>query len=305
MRILSLWIKPCEIGFFREDILRRLFLFFFATILFIGVASVNPVHAHDPLFLTAEQSTPESGPYLPDGTISFALYGEFSEVGGTRGFQAMFQEGDYFQLELLIPARAPEENLADDQLPYLLVAGPNGSEEVLYPNIRTRFDEPFTNTSYITLIKKQASASEGIYDITIVSRHAARFTVAIGIQERFGTTVERAGDRPSAFDETRERLGDWYSEPTTSEQPPTPEAKDEPQEKQQLDEPDQSIPEQSIEPEPQQDSENTETQTQTQSEEPEQSKQPNRAIWLVVLIAVASIPVTLVIRRIRRLTTSD
>ena len=264
---------------------------------------MNSAHAHDPLFLTAEQPTPEKGPYLPDGTISFALYGEFTEAGETRGFQASFQEGDFFQLELLIPALIPEENLADDQLPFLLVAGPNGSEEVLYPNIRTRFDEPFTNTSYITLIKKQASASEGIYDITIVSQHAARFTVAIGIQERFGTTVERAGDRPSAFDETRERLGEWYSEPTTSEEPLTAEAKDEPQEKQQLDEPDQSIPKQSIGPEPQQDSEKTETQTQ--SEEPEQSKQPNRAIWLVVLIAVASIPVTLVIRRIRRLTISD
>ena len=91
--------------------MRRLFLFFSATILFIGVASVNPAHAHDPLFLNVEQSTPERGPYLPDGTISFALYGEFTEAGGTRGFQAMFQEGDYFQLELLIPARAPEENL--------------------------------------------------------------------------------------------------------------------------------------------------------------------------------------------------
>ncbi len=271
--------------------------------LLIGATTTSIAYAHDPLFLTSQQSTPQQGPYLPDGTISFALYGEFIETGETRGFQANFQEGDFFQLELLIPALTPEENLADDQLPYLLVAGPNGSEEVLYPNIRTRFDEPFTNTSYITLIKKQASASEGIYDITIVSQHAARFTVAIGIQERFGTTVERAGDRPSAFDETRERLGEWYSEPTTSEEPSTPEAKDEPQEKQQLDEPDQSIPEQSIGPEPQQDSENTETQTQ--SEEPEQSKQPNRAIWLVVLIAVASIPVTLVIRRIRRLTISD
>ncbi len=271
--------------------------------LLIAATTTSIAYAHDPLFLTSQQSTPQQGPYLPDGTISFALYGEFIETGETRGFQANFQEGDFFQLELLIPALTPEENLADDQLPYLLVAGPNGSEEVLYPNIRTRFDEPFTNTSYITLIKKQASASEGIYDITIVSRHAARFTVAIGIQERFGTTVERAGDRPSAFDETRERLGEWYSEPTTSEEPPTPEAKDEPQEKQQLDEPDQSIPEQSIGPEPQQDSEKTETQTQ--SEEPEQSKQPNRAIWLVVLIAVASIPVTLAIRRIRRLTTRD
>ena len=276
---------------------------FFLTMLLIGVTTSNIAYAHDPLFLTSQQLTPQEGPYLPDGTISFALYGEFTEAGETRGFQANFQEGDYFQLELLIPARTPEEDLPDNQLPYLQIVRPDGSEETLYPNIRSRFDEPFTNTSYYILIKEQATAAEGVYDITIISRQAARFTVAVGIQERFGTPVERAGDRPSAFDETRERLGEWYSEPTTSEEPSTPEAKDEPQEKQQLDEPDQSIPEQSIGPEPQQDNRNTETQTQ--SEEPEQSKQPNRAIWLVVLIAVASIPVTLVIRRIRRLTTSD
>ena len=300
MRILSLWIKPCEIGFFREDILRRLFLFFFATILFIGVASVNPVHAHDPLFLTAEQSTPESGPYLPDGTISFALYGEFIEAGGTRGFQAMFQEGDYFQLELLIPARAPEENLAEDQLPYLLVVKPDSTEEALYPSIRSRFDEPFTNTSYYTFIKEQGTATEGVYDITVVSRQAARFTVAIGFQEQFGTTVERAGDRSSAFGETRDRLEEWYSEPMTtdSEESSPDEVVDEQQSNQQADTATQSTPAQSTSPATQQDNDSSEEQVP--NEESSQSKQPNRAIWIIVLIAVIMIPVGFVIRRIRK-----
>ena len=56
-----------------------LILVFSTIILFIGVASVNPVHGMI-LLLTAEQPTPEKGPYLPDGTISFALYGEFTEA---------------------------------------------------------------------------------------------------------------------------------------------------------------------------------------------------------------------------------
>ena len=280
--------------------MRRLFLFFSATILFIGVASVNPAHAHDPLFLTAEQSTPESGPYLPDGTISFALYGEFTEAGGTRGFQAMFQEGDYFQLELLIPARAPEENLAEDQLPYLLVVKPDSTEEALYPSIRTRFDEPFTNTSYYTFIKEQGTAIEGIYDITVVSRHAARFTVAIGFQEQFGTTVERAGDRSSAFGETRSRLEQWYNEPMTadSEEYSSDQEIDEQQSNQQTDTATQSTPTQSTRSVPKPNSDNTEEQVP--DEESLQSKQPNRAIWIVVLIAVIMIPVGLVIRRIRK-----
>ncbi|MBF82348.1 MAG: hypothetical protein CL522_02980 [Actinobacteria bacterium] len=280
--------------------MRRLVLFFSATILFIGVASVNPAHAHDPLFLTAEQSTPERGPYLPDGTISFALYGEFTEAGGTRGFQAMFQEGDYFQLELLIPARAPEENLAEDQLPYLLVVKPDSTEEALYPSIRSRFDEPFTNTSYYTFIKEQGTSIEGVYDITVVARHAARFTVAIGFQEQFGTTVERAGDRSSAFGETRSRLEQWYNEPMTadSEEYSSDQEIDEQQSNQQTDTATQSTPTQSTHSVPKPNSDNTEEQVP--DEESLQSKQPNRAIWIVVLIAVIMIPVGLVIRRIRK-----
>ena len=261
---------------------------------------MNPAHAHDPLFLTAEQSTPERGPYLPDGTISFALYGEFTEAGGTRGFQAMFQAGEYFQLELLIPARAPEENLAEDQLPYLLVFNPGGTEEALYPSIRTRFDEPFTNTSYYTFIKEQGTAIEGVYDITVVSRHAARFTVAIGFQEQFGTTVERAGDRSSAFSETRGRLEEWYNEPMTtdSEEYSADEVTDDQQSNQQTDTTVQSTPAQSTSSVPQQDSGTSEEQVP--NEESLQSKQPNRAIWVIVLIAVIMIPVGFVIRRIRK-----
>ena len=257
---------------------------------------MNPAHAHDPLFLTAEQSTPERGPYLPDGTISFALYGEFTEAGGTRGFQAMFQEGDYFQLELLIPARAPEENLGEDQLPYLLVVKPDSTREALYPSIRTRFDEPFTNTSYYTFIKEQGTAIEGVYDITVVSRHAARFTVAIGFQEQFGTTVERAGDRSSAFGETRGRLEEWYNEPMTTDSEEY--SADDQQSNQQTATTVQSTPAQSTSSVPQQDSGTSEEQVP--NEESLQSKQPNRAIWVIVLIAVIMIPVGFVIRRIRK-----
>ena len=268
--------------------------------LLIGATTTSIAYAHDPLFLTPEQSTPQEGPYLPDGTISFALYGEFFEADETRGFQANFQEGDFFQLELLIPARAPEENLAENQLPYLLVVKPDNTEETLYPSIRTRFDEPFTNTSYYTFIKEQGTAIEGIYDITVVSRHPARFTVAIGFQEQFGTTVERAGDRSSAFGETRDRLEQWYNEPTTTgiEESSTDQVTDDQQSNQQADTTVQSTPAQSTSPVTQQDSDKTDEQVPNEGSS--QSKQPNRAIWVIVLIAVIMIPVGFVIRRIRK-----
>ena len=44
----------------------------------------------------------------------------------------------------------------------------------------------------------------------IVSRTPARFTTAIGIKEQFGTPVQRAGERPSSFTETSDRLDEWY-----------------------------------------------------------------------------------------------
>ena len=160
---------------------------------------VSVSHAHDPLFLLPEQETPSQGPLLPDGTISFALYGEFLAEGETRGFQANFADGDVFQLELLIPALDPEQSLQQDQLPFLQLTIPDGSERTLYPSIRTRFDEPFTNTSYFTLIQERGTAQGGVYDVMIVSRAPARFTTAIGIKEQFGTPVQRAGERPSSF----------------------------------------------------------------------------------------------------------
>lgn len=65
---------------------RRLTVYSAITLLTLCI-STTPTHAHDPLFLTSEQSTSDTGPYLPDGTISFAFYGEFLVEGETRSFR--------------------------------------------------------------------------------------------------------------------------------------------------------------------------------------------------------------------------
>ena len=260
-------------------------------------------HAHDPLFLLPDQETPSQGPLLPDGTISFALYGEFLAEGETRGFQANFKDDDLFQLELLIPALDPEQSLQQDQLPFLRLTLPDGSEQTLYPSIRTRFDEPFTNTSYFTLIQERGTAQGGVYDVMIVSRAPARFTTAIGIKEQFGTPVQRAGERPSSFTETSDRLGEWYdnsnsnplreSDSGNSIAPdaeilaaPAPETVAETTE----------IP-----------SENSEPKPTTPSQDVEDSKtndesSTNQTLWLLAIIAIVAIPVALAIRRILRST---
>ena len=270
---------------------------------FLATLWASVSHAHDPLFLFPDQETPSQGPLLPDGTISFALYGEFLTEGETRGFQANFEDGDLLQLELLIPALDPEQSLQQDQLPFIRLTTPDGSEQTLYPNIRTRFDEPFTNTSYFTLIRERGTAQGGIYDVVIVSRAPARFTTAIGIKEQFGTPVQRAGERPSSFAETSDRLGEWYD---NSNPEPLQESNDDHSSSPSAETLDASVPEISTK-EPKIPSENLETRPITPEqhrEDLETSNEPstNQTLWLLVIIAIVAIPVALAIRRILRST---
>lgn len=273
------------------------------TALFLTTSLAN---AHDPLFLTTDQQTPSTGPYLPDGTISFAFYGEFSEPNETRGFQAYFEQGDFFQLELLIPAQNPEQILENEKLPYLLITSPNGIEEIIYPNIRIRFDEPFTNTSYFTLIKEQRTALAGVYEITIVSRSPSRFTSAIGTSERFGTPVQRAGDRPTTFDETTQRVNEWYEK---IEIPSPKEEKETISEQTEIN-PAPNSQEKDIEPEPQitesnqssimgNSNENPANNTDNQETETIDSS-TNRTIWFLVLLTIVAIPVSIIVKRLRK-----
>ena len=263
-------------------------------------ASVS--HAHDPLFLLPDQETPSQGPLLPDGTISFALYGEFLAEGETRGFQANFKNDDLFQLELLIPALDPEQSLQQDQLPFLRLTLPDGSEQTLYPSIRTRFDEPFTNTSYFTLIQEQGIAQGGVYDVMIVSRAPARFTTAIGIKEQFGTPVQRAGERSSSFTETSDRLDEWYDNSNSN---PLRESDSgnsillmpkllRHQHQRQLlkrQKYHRRIQNQNQQPRPRCRRSKTNDESST-----------NQTLWLLAIIAIVAIPVALTIRRILRST---
>ena len=276
---------------------------FVVSFVFLVTLWASVSHAHDPLFLLPDQETPSQGPLLPDGTISFALYGEFLTEGETRGFQANFEDGDLLQLELLIPALDPEQSLQQDQLPFIRLTTPDGSEQTLYPSIRTRFDEPFTNTSYFTLIRERGTAQGGVYDVVIVSRAPARFTTAIGIKEQFGTPVQRAGERPSSFAETSDRLGECYD---NSNSDPLRESDDENSVAPNTETLEGSAPETAIE-EPEIPSEDLGTQPVAPEQGVEDLKtgdepSTNQTLWLLIIIAIVAIPVALAIRRILRST---
>jgi hypothetical protein len=157
--------------------------------------AADVVRAHDPIILTDEQTTPDSGPFLPDGTISFALYGAFDAAGETRGLRAQFVKGDRLHVSLLIPNLAPENILSDDELPALEIIDPDGAVLRLEPETRTIFDEPFTGTSYVELVDHVDEAAAGIYAITVIGGAPSRFTVSVGDKETFGTPVEGVVDR--------------------------------------------------------------------------------------------------------------
>ena len=196
--------------FIGSNIYRRvafLVVFFMATTLF-AYLNIAPGYAHDPIFIENTQISAKEGPYLPDGNISFALYGTFEKTSDSRGFRSKLQAGDKLVLSLLIPNLVPEKLLPLEELPTLKVERPDKSSIELSPEGKEVFDEPFTGTSYLRLLSMQEPAQSGIYHITVNGNQQGRFTVSIGTIEQFGTPVDNVINRSSNLN----RISDWYSD---------------------------------------------------------------------------------------------
>ncbi len=174
--------------------------------------------AHDPIILTDTQTSPEAGPRLPDGTISFALYGTLNSAADTRGLRVHFDAGDSVDITLLIPDRLPENELPDSLLPTLRIDAPDDTARILMPTERVRFDESFSNTSYVRYLELDESAQAGEYRLTVTASAPARFTLAVGTTERFGTPVENVPNR-GAGDAGVQR---WYTTPPLTKPPTSP-----------------------------------------------------------------------------------
>jgi len=177
----------------------------------------GPAAAHDPIFVEESQTTPDTGPYMPDGTISWALYGSVLAADDTRGFEFDLRDGDELYVSLLIPNVEPELSLGDDELPTIELETPSGEVLTIAPEVRDVFDEPFSRTSYVTLVELRQPGEEGRYRGVVIGNAPARFTVAIGEREIFFTETERSGDRPNSFPEISAPLQAWYSTPPGEE----------------------------------------------------------------------------------------
>lgn len=171
--------------------------------------SAGPAAAHDPLILGPDNASPTAGPLLPDGTISFAIYGVIDAPGDARGFRVRFAEGDALRLTVLIPDLAPENVLDPQQLPRLELVRPNGTTATVGATVREPFAEPFSGTNYITYLRVDEPAQAGDYAFTVTGDVPARFTVAVGDKEQFGTPVEGVDDRAGGLTGVQA----WYSTP--------------------------------------------------------------------------------------------
>jgi hypothetical protein len=178
--------------------------------------------AHDPIILTENQTTPDQGPLLPDGTISFALYGTLLSAGETRGFRVTFSDGDSLYLSLLIPDLPPENGLAEAALPFVELTDPTNETIRLSPTERVAFAEPFTGTNYVRLLELTTPAMGGTYSVVIMGNAPARFTVAVGEREMFGTPVENVPNRDLGIT----GVMSWYNNSLTAD--PSTESSTEP-----------------------------------------------------------------------------
>ena len=174
-------------------------------------------HAHDPIILTSDQRTPAEGPLLPDGTVSFALYGTLDAPGDTRGFRVEFAEGDPLYVSVLIPDLEPENLLDDGSLPYLVITDPAGTSSELRVAERVAFPEPFSGTNYVRLAETRSSATAGTYEVLVTGDVPARFTVSVGSKEMFGTEVENVPNRELGV----AGVMGWYETPPSSLAPTT------------------------------------------------------------------------------------
>ena len=153
--------------------------------------------AHQPVILSATDTTAAKGPLLTDGTISFAVRASFTKAGERRAFRAAFKAGDPFSIQYLIVDKRPENALRATSLPTVSITSPSGKSISMKISERTKFFEPFSQTNYLFLARNSFAAESGIYSITMTSRGKVEITIAIGDREVPGEVVRGALPTPS------------------------------------------------------------------------------------------------------------
>lgn len=171
---------------------------------FVGFVALdsNPASAHQPVILDENDNSPERGPELVDGTVSFAVYGSITKPGQLRGLSFNLKVGDRIVVDLLIPNLEPE---LSSPLPSITVLDPDGNPTDPPVEMGEAFNESFSGTSYRYLAKMRSSATKaGKYGVVVGSAATGRFVIGIGDREIRGELKQ---------DDAKGSLASWYSSP--------------------------------------------------------------------------------------------
>ncbi len=183
-----------------------------ATAIVIVALAAGTAYAHDPIFIS-ESTPPEASPLIEDGTISFATYGRIDRPGGSASVRVRLKAGERLGLDLLVPDREPERSERDFTHLSVKATNPDGTTSSFQAGAaQERFDEPFSKTSYLRLLREGVISTGGVHVVTVTSTRPTRFTLATGVTEQFGSAVSDYERRPLSD------LATWYSTPP----PPAP-----------------------------------------------------------------------------------
>jgi hypothetical protein len=169
-----------------------------ALVLALSIIPAGAATAHQPVFLLPTDTTPNAGPLLVDGTVSFAIRASFTKSGQKQAFRAALKEGDSLEIQYLIVDKKPENTLKSTMLPQLVVTSPTGKKLTIKFNERTKFYEPYGRTNYLYLARYSAPAETGIYQFVATSRARAAITIAVGDREVQGEVLRGPAPSPAA-----------------------------------------------------------------------------------------------------------
>jgi hypothetical protein len=183
-----------------------------ALVLAFSILPAGSANAHQPVFLLPTDTTPNAGPLLVDGTVSFAIRASFTKSGQKQAFRAALKEGDSLEIQYLIVDKKPENTLKNTKMPQLVVTSPTGKKLTIKFNERTKFYEPYGRTNYLYLARYSAPAETGIYQFVATSRARAAITIAVGDREVQGEVLRGPAPTPAAAQPS----------PATAQPTPTP-----------------------------------------------------------------------------------
>lgn len=143
-----------------------------------------PAAAHQPVDLTSNDTTPQEGPLLVDGTVSFAVYTDISR-GDRRGFRFNLETGDAMSVQLLILDSPPGNRLPASKLPRVTITDPSGRKTRMLINERTEFYEPYGGNTYFYLSRIEEEAEAGTYQVRISgrSKRSVEAVISVGTRE--------------------------------------------------------------------------------------------------------------------------